>query len=343
MAKILESDSYYRFLSTSLKSKDVVVQSLAGDASARRYYRAMLNEDSYVLMSWEPFTDVKNYPFLNVLEHFAKHDVHVPKVINVSKEEGFVLLEDLGDLTLERKFWESQNPIHALEFYQRSIDEIIKIHYPCTADRKPEYSAFKIEFNTERLLWEINYAREHLLEKFLHLKFDDKQNAVLDKHFHAICEKIHQEPKFIAHRDYHSRNLMIKTGKMRVIDFQDARLGAVQYDLVSLLRDSYVDLNEEVAEGLLNYYLEKRREFIPKPVDREHFDKIYDLQSIQRCLKACGSFASFFNTRNDTRYLKYIRSTLQRVRRALLKFPEHRELLDLLTDQGLFEKDITPS
>jgi aminoglycoside/choline kinase family phosphotransferase len=343
VAKITETDPYYRFLSTSLKSKEVVVQSLAGDASARRYYRAILGDDSYVLMSWEPFADEKNYPFLNVLHHFEKHDVHVPKVISLSKEEGFVLLEDLGDLTLERKFWESQNQEQALEFYQRSIDEIIKIHYPCTADRKPEYAAFKIEFNTERLLWEMNYAREHLLEKFLHLKYDAKQGALLDKHFHSVCERLHNEPKFIAHRDYHSRNLMIKTGKMRVIDFQDARLGAVQYDLVSLLRDSYVDLNDDMAASLMDYYLERRKEFIPKAVDREHFDKIYELQSVQRCLKACGSFASFFNTRNDTRYLKYIRSTLQRVRKALLRFPEHRDLLNLLTDQGLFEKDITPS
>jgi len=132
---------------------------------------------------------------------------------------------------------------------------------------------------------------------------------------------------------------MLKNGIVRVIDFQDARLGAIQYDLVSLLRDSYVNLNSKMTTTLLDYYLEKRKDVGEKPVDREHFDLVYDLQSIQRCLKACGSFASFFNSRQDTRYLKYLRPTLQRVRQALLVFPEYRELHDLFTDRGLFEME----
>lgn len=340
MSKISESDSYYGFLKTHFGKKDLDVFSLAGDASARKYYRVNVGQDSYVLMSWEPFPDENTYPFLNVLNHFAKHKVHVPAVVATCKEEGFVLLEDLGDLTLERKFWENQNPAHALDFYKLAVDEVVKIHYPSTKDRSSSCVAFSIEFNTQRLLWEMNYAREHLLEKFLHLKFDDKEGALLSNRFTQICERLHQEPKYLAHRDYHSRNLMIKTGKIRVIDFQDARLGPVQYDLVSLFRDSYVNLKDELAAQLMNYYLDQRQQFKEPKVNRDRFNLIYDLQSIQRCLKACGSFASFFNARQDTRYLKYIRPTLLRVRQALLVFPEYRDLLDLLTDRGLFEKEI---
>ncbi|MCC6277288.1 MAG: phosphotransferase [Oligoflexia bacterium] len=325
----------------TLGSKDSIeVDSLAGDASARRYYRVNQNNESYVLMSWDPFPDEASYPFLNVLHHFAAHDVHVPKVIAVRKSEGFVLLEDLGDLTLERKFWESQNPEHSYEYYEKTIDELIKMHYACTADKTPDKQAFKIEFNTERLLWEMNYAREHLLEKFLHLSFDNTESKIIEKNFTHICDRLHREPKFIAHRDYHSRNVMIKAGKVRIIDFQDARLGAVQYDLVSLFRDSYVDLQENLAKKLTDYYLLKRKEHIKTPVNRDQFDLIFELQSVQRCLKACGSFASFYNTRQDTRYLKYIRGTLKRVKGALLYFPEYAELTDLLVSRGLFEKEI---
>jgi aminoglycoside/choline kinase family phosphotransferase len=339
MTPITTSDPYFNFLSKTLVSNDLSVLSLAGDASARRYFRVVDKRESYVLMSWEPFKDEKAYPFLNVRHHFAKNHVAVPEVVGVSKEEGFVLLEDLGDLTLERKFWESQHQDQALNFYKQAIDEIIKIHYSCTKDYNADYFAFKIEFNTERLLWEMNYAREHLLEKFLNLKFSEAEGALIQKNFTDICARLHQEPKFIAHRDYHSRNLMLKTGHARVIDFQDARLGPVQYDLVSLLRDSYVDLNSKMESTLIDYYLECRVSVGETPVHKDEFNLIYELQSIQRCLKACGSFTSFFNTRQDTRYLKYLKSTLTRVRQALLVFPEYRQLHDLLTDRGVFEMD----
>jgi len=96
------------FLKNSLKSEDFKVYSLAGDASNRRYYRVILDHQSWVLMRWEPY-DPNNYPFLSVLQHFAKAEVHVPEVVFQSPQDGLVLLEDLGDLTLERKFWESQS------------------------------------------------------------------------------------------------------------------------------------------------------------------------------------------------------------------------------------------
>lgn len=314
---------------------------LAGDASARKYFRVVVGDTSYVLMFWDPFEDEETYPFLNVLHHFAKHGVQVPKVISVSKTEGLVLLEDLGDLTLERKFWENQDPETAMGFYKQSIDEIVKIHYSATRDFSPKYSAFKIEFNVERLLWELNYAREHLLEKFLKVKISDGDGKLLTNSFTKICQRLHDEPKFIAHRDYHSRNLMIKNGRVRVIDFQDARLGAIQYDLVSLLRDSYVNMPDQMQTKLLDYYLAEREKLggLPK-VNRDHFDILFEVQSIQRCLKACGSFASFYNTRNDTRYLKYLKGTLVRVQRALDFFPEYKDLKNLLKTYGLFEKDL---
>src|SRR4051812_37776644 len=103
------------FLKNSLKYEDFKVYSLAGDASNRRYYRVIQGHQSWVLMRWEPF-DPENYPFLSVLKHFAKAGVHVPEVVFMSPEEGLVLLEDLGDLTLERKFMESQSQENSFEF-----------------------------------------------------------------------------------------------------------------------------------------------------------------------------------------------------------------------------------
>jgi aminoglycoside/choline kinase family phosphotransferase len=325
------------FLQNSLKADDIQVLPIAGDASSRRYYRIIQGDRSLVLMCWEPFINDGNYPFLSVLDHFNHHGVHVPKVIDLAPPLGVVLLEDLGDLTLERKFWENQNRKLVQPFYEQALDELVKMHYPCTAD-KNNCTAFKISFNTERLLWEMNYGREHLLEKLCQVQLSEKTSRELERLFTDICAKIDAEPKFIAHRDYHSRNVMIKLGKMRVIDFQDARLGAIQYDLVSLLKDSYVEMDNEMAAQLITYYLEARRQYISQKVDMDHFWNIYELQSIQRCFKACGSFASFLNLREDTRYLKYLPQTLLHVRASLLHFSEYKLFLDILEDNGVFAR-----
>jgi len=329
-------EHYHSFLRNHFKSDEFKVYSLAGDASNRRYYRVLKEQQSWVLMSWEPFVS-NNYPFLSVLNHFAKHKVRVPQVIDMSEKEGLVLLEDLGDLTLERKFWESQNHETSMPFYKQAIDEIIKIHYLTTAD-KTDCTAFKMQFDTEKLLWEMNYGKTNLIEGICNFQLNEKLNQEITKIFTAICDRIHQEPKFIAHRDYHSRNLMIKFDEIRVIDFQDARLGAIQYDLVSLIRDSYVNMNDEMANTLINYYLEKAADYLPKDFSKEHFDLIYEIQTIQRCFKACGSFASFYQARNDKRYLKYITHTLKRVLKSLTLFPEYRTFVDVLIDAGAFEK-----
>jgi aminoglycoside/choline kinase family phosphotransferase len=131
---------------------------------------------------------------------------------------------------------------------------------------------------------------------------------------------------------------MIKLGQIRVIDFQDARLGAIQYDLVSLLRDSYTQLNDLMVDQLLDFYLQGARSFLPKDFSREKFDLIFELQSVQRCFKACGSFSSFYMQRGDTRYLKYIAGTLKRVLKSLHFFPEYRLFSDLIIDSGALDK-----
>lgn len=333
---LTQDPALHPFISQSVKTGDYKLLPLAGDASNRRYYRVIVEETSMVLMRWEPF-DPKNYPFLSVLNHFARNGVHVPQVIAMSPEEGLVLLEDLGDLTLERKYWESPNSEISRFFYKMAVDEIVKVHFPATSDHS-DCTAFKIKFDTEKFMWEMNYAREHLLLGVLKFSFTNEIDKDLQKLFLNICQKLDSEPKRIAHRDYHSRNLMIKLDKMNVIDFQDARLGPVQYDLVSLFRDSYVEISDAMENEMINYYLESRKTYDRSEISRAHFDEIYELQTVQRCFKACGSFASFFNARQDRRYLKYLSKTLRTVMKSLNRFPEYKLLTDILIDSGALEK-----
>ncbi|MES2802271.1 MAG: phosphotransferase [Bdellovibrionota bacterium] len=326
-----------QFLQDYFKNSLYKVYQLAGDASARKYFRVIYEQDTYVLMSWEPF-DADKYPFINVLRHFEASGVNVPKIKKIGADQGLLLLEDLGDLTLERKFSESENQELSWDFYKKSLDEIIKIHTTATQSARPTI-AKEIMFDTAKFLWELNYAREHLIEGVLKFQLKEKVASDLQKTFTEIAERLHNEPKVICHRDYHSRNLMIKLDQVYVIDFQDARLGPIQYDLVSLIKDSYVDISDKYADKMLDYYFANTSFLQDRHLSKEQFNVIYELQSVQRCFKACGSFASFMNTRNDRRYLKYLTPTLKRVMRSLAHFPEYKLLIDVLIDAGAFDNN----
>ena len=333
---LLESDKI-KFLSDHFDNKEFKIYQLAGDASARKYFRVICQDSTYVLMSWLPFKK-EEYPFIDVLNHFQKNKVHVPKIINLNEKLGLILLEDLGDLTLERKFWEASKQENSWEFYKKTIDEIIKIHDKCTKDSN-ETICKKTIFDTQKFVWELNYAKENLIEGLLKFKLNDSDKTQLQNIFNHVSEKLHKEPKVICHRDYHSRNVMLKLDQVYVIDFQDARLGPVQYDLVSLIKDSYVDINDSYSDQMIQYYLDQTELLENQKISRDYFFHIYELQSIQRCFKACGSFASFMNQRQDRRYLKYLAPTLKRVIKSLTYFPEYQFLQKLIIDSGAIDKN----
>ncbi len=333
----LVSDQIFDWVSARIGEKDFSVIQLAGDASARRYYRIVKDEKTWVLMNWEPFIE-KDYPFLSVQKHFKACQVQVPEIVAVGADQGLLLLDDLGDLTLERKFWEQSSPEASFHFYQKTIDELIKIHDVATKS-EIRSTASTTKFDTAKFLWEMNYAKEHLLSGLLKIKMTDAVAQELETAFTDFCSKLDQEPKVICHRDFHSRNVMIRRDKVYVIDFQDARLGPVQYDLVSLFKDSYVDITDDYAKQLMAYYLENSAVKKTLGYSAEHFNRVYELQSLQRCFKACGSFASFMNTRQDRRYLKYLMPTLRRVMKSLTYFPEYTLLQSLLLDSGALEKN----
>ncbi len=312
---------------------------LAGDASTRKYHRVVGNNSSWALMSWEPFGNEAEYPFLNILHHFQDQGILVPKVHAVDGSKGLVLLEDLGDLTLERKFWENLDQSISLPFYKKTIDELVKIHTKATDPKNPAPICQKVAFDFDKFLWELNYAKTHLLEGLCAINLSTSAQSELSHSFNTLAKKLADEPKVVCHRDFHSRNVMLKLGRTYIIDFQDARLGPRQYDLVSLLYDSYVDMNDEMRSLLLDYYIGLLPQREQKNCESEHFSQILSLQIIQRCFKACGSFASFCQTRGDTRYLKYLLPTLRTVQAEVSLHPEFKIFTQIFNHEGLTERN----
>ena len=332
MVMTTEVGSYLtKTLELSLSQGSFDVQPLAGDASSRRYSRIKSGHKSWVLMEWEPY-DPENYSLLSVQRHFKKNHVLVPEVVAASGELGIILYEDLGDITLEQEFFKTRNPYGVLGYYRMSIDELLKIHLQATNDHSP-CVAFNLEFDIEKLSWEMNFTRKHFLEGILQYPH---QTQELMKEFDQLTSLLHQQKKWIQHRDYHSRNIMVFQNKVRVIDFQDARMGLVQYDLVSLLRDAYVPVPQTLEQELLDYYLYRAKTDYNIEWNRNEFDYIYEVQSIQRLFKAVGSFASFWMLRKDRRYLKYIPSTIQRVKKSLDQLSEFPVLQSCLENSGAY-------
>lgn len=319
-------------LGSKLTNGELNVVPLAGDASSRRYSRLLSGLKSWVLMEWEPF-ESENYPLLSVQTHFKKNHILVPEVVSYSERLGVIIYEDLGDVTLEQEFYKTRNPYSALGYYRMAMDELLKIHLMASKDTS-SCVAFNVAFDIEKLSWEMDWTLKNFLVGVLN--FNNRSDE-LEKEFKKLSTLLDVKEKYIQHRDYHSRNLMVYQNKLRVIDFQDARMGLVQYDLVSLLRDAYVPVPQALETELLGYYLSRAKEDFAHSWSSSEFEYLYEVQSIQRLFKAVGSFASFWVMRKDRRYLKYIPATMQRVKVGLEKLSEFKVLSTSLDECGAYD------
>lgn len=315
------------------------VQRIPGDASTRRYYRIISEDRSYILMRMEAFAqEGLQLPFVVIQKHLSEAGVDVPEILDLDPSKGFILLEDLGDVTLLRRLQEVCNDDVERHLYERVLDSLIALQLNASPTRKPsEIQAYKMRFDREKLMWEVNFTLEHFYDGYLKRKVSDKDRKIMLSGLSRICDILDREPTVFTHRDFHSRNMMVAPPKapggperLVMIDFQDARLGPAQYDLASLLKDSYYQLEEAQVERLLDYYIVKWEALSGESLDRAHFRYIFDLMSVQRNFKAIGSFASFMNRRGDPGYLKYIGNTFENVRRNLLKYPEYSQLREVL-------------
>lgn len=313
------------------KTLDSVTR-IPGDASTRRYYRVHAEGRSFIVMRMESFADQgQKLPFLVMQSHLDKAGVDVPKVLDTDPERGFILLEDLGDVTLLRRLQEVGSKDLERHLYEKVIDSLVDLQKRASpVAGGPRVPAFELRFDHEKLLWELNHTIEHFYQLYLKRQIKDSDLKTMQQSFSEICHVLANEPTVLAHRDFHSRNIMAVDDRLVMIDFQDARMGPAQYDLASLLRDSYYQLEESQISTLLDYYIVKWEAVTGEALNRDKFHRIFDLMSIQRNFKAIGSFASFLNKRGDASYLKFIGNTFENIRRNLLKYPEYSKLREIL-------------
>jgi aminoglycoside/choline kinase family phosphotransferase len=299
---------------------------LTGDASDRRYFRILLpDSDSIVLaLNAAPF-DVAKLPFVNVATLLAKMPVPIPAVLGHADDLGVLALQDLGDVTLQAHLGAASPAEHAA-LYRQAVALIATLQRRGAELSSPEYLPYGISFDVEKLTWELDFFTKHFLEAYRGVTLADDARASLREEFAVIVRELASEPVVLCHRDYHSRNLMLHQSQLYIIDFQDARMGPDTYDLVSLLRDSYVDLPEQTVDELIAYFLALKGVTGPATTFRRRFD----VMALQRNLKALGTFGYQTTARRNPVYIQYIPRTLRYVRNNLDQQPWFGRLRDLL-------------
>lgn len=303
---------------------------LAGDASTRRFYRLKLARGgSLVAMALEGPLESDAHPQIAVGRYLESIGFPIPRLHAVFPEHGLLLYEDLGDLLLQDLALPAfaaaaYDDVAAL--YGRAVDLISTLQGIGT-ERLPSGHPAAIRcLDPERFSFELNFFREHYVERLRGLQLSPGESGDLEELIGRLAARASRPPYVLCHRDYHSRNLLVHEGRIRVVDFQDARLGPAGYDLASLLRDSYVTLPHGLGSSLIERYLESA----PEPRDAVQFRAHFELVALQRNLKAIGTFAFQAVAMGRSGFLDSIPPTWDHVFEALPRIPDLVDTTPLL-------------
>jgi aminoglycoside/choline kinase family phosphotransferase len=311
---------------SGLASQSPRVMPLTGDASDRRYFRVLLPESPSIVLSLHtvPF-EFEKLPFVNVARLLARMPVPIPAVLGHAEDLGVLALTDLGDVTLQAHLGAATSAEHAA-LYRQAVALIATLQRRGAELTSPEYLPYSVAFDVDKLTWELDFFIKHFIEAYRGVVIPPAAREELRREFGGLIETLAAEPRVLCHRDYHSRNLMLHGGELYIIDFQDARMGPDTYDLVSLLRDSYVDLPEETVSELLAYFLA----LSGRSGEEREFRQRFDVMALQRNLKALGTFGYQTTARRNPVYIQYIPRTLRYVRDNLDQVPQFARIRQLL-------------
>jgi aminoglycoside/choline kinase family phosphotransferase len=308
------------------------VMPLTGDASDRRYFRVLLTDDGTQVLAVHPGTiEFASMPFARVAQQLSLLPVPVPAILSYSNELGIIGLEDLGDVTLQAHLG-TASPAEHKALYRQAVGLIETLQRRGAEMASSDCPAYAIAFDVDKLTWELEFFRKNFLEGYRGITLPAASRDALREEFASIVDELAAEPRVLCHRDYHSRNLMLHQGSLYIIDFQDARMGPDTYDLVSLLRDSYVDLDENEVDDLIAFFLAVRSGPANQGTisDADEFRRRFDLMAVQRNLKALGTFGFQTISRGNPVYIQYIPRTLTYVRANLERYPRFARLWEVL-------------
>ncbi|MDO6427082.1 phosphotransferase [Thalassotalea sp. 1_MG-2023] len=311
------------WLAEKHKSNQVTLQPLTGDAGFRRYFRFQLNEQSFIAVD-SPAQYCNNKAFVQMSQRLAQANVLQPDIFYHDTENGFFCLMDLGDTLLA----DVLSPETVIEYYQRAID-LLPVIAMLPQQNLPRYDADFVRM-------ELDIFTQWLLKEHLDITLSPEEHQSLATCFDCLVDNALAQPQVVMHRDFHSRNLMCYQQQLAVIDFQDAVIGPVTYDVVSLLRDCYVKWPDDVVEQALKYFIvHYGKQLAGENISTAQWHRWFDLMGIQRHVKAAGIFARLKHRDNKPSYVKDIPLTLHYIVDVCQHYPELASLKQLVVDKVL--------
>ncbi|HEV8199579.1 MAG TPA: phosphotransferase [Candidatus Polarisedimenticolia bacterium] len=317
---------------------DATAVEIAGDASTRRFFRVTsragldaggTGHPTAVLM-------VHGEPLAPDAPLFSNHGIlsaigaPVPEILGRNEPEGLVLVEDFGDTTMQRYLLDAngsrspktapdpKNRIEtALPLYRGACDLIGLMESRGGQAMRPDDFAARNALDRDRFLFEMGHFDRHFIRGLRGLTPAPSEERLLQAFYDDVASACDRLPRVYCHRDYQSRNLMIRPGgRLGLVDFQDARMGPYTYDAASLLRDSSLDLEPALVDELLDRLVEN----IGKPlaIGREEFRRDFDLMALQRNIKDLGTFGYMATVRGRRDYLEYVPRTQESIRRTMI-------------------------
>jgi hypothetical protein len=290
----------------------------SSDASFRRYFRVIEKDTTYILMDAPPEHEELE-PFVQIANILNSNGVNAPHVFAESTEHGFLLLTDFGNQSLLSVI----NKENATSLYQLAINELINIQkIKSDVEDIPTY-------DNSLLLNEMALFSRWFLNTHLKIEAPD----ILDSIFEILISNATEQPQVLVHRDFHSRNLMVIDDKtLGVIDFQDAVIGPISYDLVSIFRDCYISWPEHDIDSWLNNYVEnaKHNNILDSTVTQSQFKRWFDFMGLQRHIKVLGIFCRLYYRDGKSNYLNDLPLTLRYVIDVASRYPEFSKLVDFL-------------
>jgi aminoglycoside/choline kinase family phosphotransferase len=301
------------------------IEDLTPDASTREYFRINWIDTTAIACVYGESFLAEEHNYLDVTNLFLVAGLPVAKIFDFSESLGVIVQEDFGDTILRDVLLESDSKTRET-YLNQTISLIAQIQAATTKAFELDSIASRLKFDEEKLLWELNFFKTHYFESFRKQQLSAQENSALTEEFVSLSKELETRAQVLCHRDFHAANIMLdRANCLRIIDHQDARIGAASYDLVSFLLDRVLDVPDEIwlAEKK-RFFLSEREKLGLEKISVGDFDYEFRLQTVQRCLKAIGTFSFQTANRGKTNYVQYINPLFQIVSDAaekLNRFP----------------------
>ncbi|PRP68861.1 aminoglycoside phosphotransferase [Chromobacterium amazonense] len=313
-----------KWLAEQYPGDEIQVEFAAADADFRRYFRAIWPDGATRIVMDAPPEHIGTDAYVQVRDIFSM--VKVPRIDLRDREQGFIVMEDLGKVTYLAALQHDERPLVHRRLLEEALDTLVEIQKASQPGVLPEY-------DEALLMRELNLFTEWYCTKELGKPLDFKQRQLWDTGVKALLPALLAQPKVFVHRDFIVRNLMLTAGAPGVLDFQDAVYGPISYDAVSLLRDAFIEWEEEFVLDLAIRYWEKARAAgLLVPAAFDDFYRAFEWMGVQRHLKVAGIFSRLYHRDGKDKYRAEIPRFIKYLKRTTRRYSELAPFYQLLVE-----------